>query len=283
MARVGIVTDSTSCLPSELVKKYDIRIAPVGLVIDGKAYLDTELSNDEFWKLFYAAKELPTTNATTPGDFANIFTDLAKSTDSIVCIVVSKVLSATHEAAVQATKIVQEEHPNLKIEIIDSRTSTGALGFIVLEAARAAEAGKSMVEVVKVIRNMIPRVKFVVGMNTLKYLIKIGRAPKTAIIGEMLQVKPIIGIVSGTGLVENLGGARTKQKAMLKLVDMLKEYVDVSKPLHFMVHYTDGTADAEALKKMVSSRFNCEELYLSPYTPVMASATGPVVALSFYS
>ena len=106
MSRVGIVTDSTSCLPPELIKNYGIRIVPVGLVIDGKLYRDTDLTNDEFWKLFYEAKDLPTTNAASPGDFASAFTELGKSTDSIVCIVVSKALSATYEAAVQALSLI---------------------------------------------------------------------------------------------------------------------------------------------------------------------------------
>lgn len=283
MANVGIVTDSTSCLPPELVKEYGIRIVPVGLVIDGKSYRDTDLTNDEFWRLFYAAKDLPTTSAASPGDFAEVFSELAASTDSIACILLSKALSATYEAAVQAREIVKSEHPNLKIELVDSKTATGALGFIVLEAARAAKAGRSLAEVVETAQAMVPRAKFLVEMSTLKYLIKIGRAPKTAVIGDILQLKPIIGMVSCTGLVESLGRARTKRKAMLKMVDMVQKYIDVNKPVHMMVHYTDGIADGKELRDLVASRFKHAEIYLTPYTPVMASATGPVVALSFYS
>jgi len=130
---------------------------------------------------------------------------------------------------------------------------------------------------------MIPKVKFLVGMNTLKYLIKLGRAPKTAVIGDMLHVKPIIGMVSGTGLVESLGRIRGERKVKTKLADMVKDYIDTSKPVHVMVHYTDGIEAGQELKEIVTSQLNCQEVYLTPYTPVMASATGPVVALSFYS
>lgn len=283
MSKVGIVTDSTSCLPPELVKEYGIRIVPVGLVIDGKAYRDIDLTNDEFWRLFYQAKEPPTTSAASPGDFASAFTELGKSTNDIVCIVLSKALSATHEAAVQASKMVKDEHPNLNIEIIDSKTATGALDFIVLEAARAAQAGKSLAEVVGIAQDIIPRVKFFVSMNTLKYLVRLGRAPKTALLGELLQVKPIVGMVSGTGLVEMLGKVRGNRKAMLKMADMMKEHIDTSKPVHLMVHYTDGIAAGEELRDMVTSQVDCAEVHLTPYTPVMASASGPVVAIAFYS
>ena len=283
MAKVGIVSDSTSCIPGELITEYDIRVVPVGLVIDGKGYRDTDLTNEKFWELFNETKQPVTTNAVIPEDFAGIFRDLARSTDSIVCIVISRALSATHESAVQAGKIVKAENPNLRIEVIDSITATGALGFIVIEAARAAQAGKSLEEVVEVAESMIPRVKFLVAMDTLKYLIRSGRAPKTAVIGDAFQVKPIIGMVSGTGLVENLGRVRGKQKAMAKLAEMLKEHAEPGKPVNIMVHYTDGMAPGEELRDMVTSQVECTEIYMTPYTPVMASQTGPVVAIAFYS
>lgn len=283
MSNVAIVTDSTSCLAPQLIKEYGIHIVSVGLVIDGISYRDSDLSNDEFWTLFYQAKKLPTTSAVSPGDFTSVFTDIAKSTDAIVCIVLSKALSATHEAAVQASEIVKSEHPHLNIEIIDSKTATGALGFIVLEAARAAQRGKNIGEVAQVARDMIPRVKFMAGMDTLKYLIKTGRAPKTGYVGELLQVKPIVGMVSGTGLVELIGKVRGKRNCMLKLAELVNKYIDTTKPVHLMVHYTDGISPGEELRDIVTSRTKCEEVYLTPYTPVMASASGPVVALSFYS
>ena len=283
MSRVGIVTDTTSCLPPELVKEYDIRIVPVGLVIGGKHYKDTDLTNEEFWQLFYAANGSTSTAAASPGECASVFEELIKSHDSIVCIVVSKALSATFEAATQGKELVREKNPEIKIEIVDSRTSAGALGFVVIEAARAARAGRSFEEVVQVANDMIPRVKFVTAMDTLKYLIKSGRAPKTAVIGDVLGVKPIIGMVSNTGLVENLGRVRGKQKALAKIAELAREHIEPGKPVHAMFHYTDGVAAGETLRDMITSQIDCEEVYLTPYTPVMASATGPVVAFSFYT
>jgi len=283
MSKVGIVTDSVSCLPAEVIKEYGIRVVPVGLSIDGKAYRDqVDITPDEFWKLFPEMREL-TTGAGPLGDYIEAFQGLAQSTDSILCTFVSKGLSAVPEAAAQARERFKAENPNVTIEIIDSRTATGAQGFIVLEAARAAQAGKSLAEVVQVAQDMIPRAKFVVAMETLKYLIKGGRAPKTAYIGELLQVKPIIGMVNNTGVIENLGKAMGKRKAMAKLPQLMKEYIDTSKPIHVNTHYTDRIEDGEKLRDLVTSQFNCEEVYLTPFTPVICGHIGPAVALSFYS
>ena len=284
MSKVGIVTDSTSCLPAKLIKEYDIQVAPVHLIIDGKDYRDhVDITPSEFWQIFKDLKELPTTGAAGPGDWVNVITEMAKSTDNIVCIALSKKLSATHEGAVQARDIMKSEHPNLSIEVIDSETATGALGFVVLEAARAAHAGKSLTEVVQVARDMVPRVKFFMSPDTLKYLIKIGRAPKTAIIGDLLQVKPILGMVHGTGLVESLGRARGRRKVMAQMVDMIKEHIDTTMPAHIIVHYSEHVEDVDELKEMVTSRYDCSEVYVSEVTPVIAAALGPVVGLSFYS
>jgi len=284
VSKVGIVSDSTSCLPHELLKEYNIQVAPVHLIIDGKDYRDqVDITPSEFWRIFKGLKVLPTTSAAGPGDWISAITEMAKSSDNIVCIPLSKKLSATHEGAVQAKDIMKSEHPNLNIEVIDSETATGALGFVVLEAARASHAGKSLAEVIKVVYDMLPRVKFFMSPDTLKYLIRIGRAPKTAVIGDLLQVKPILGMVNRTGLVENLGTTRGKRKAMAKMVDMIKEHIDTVRPVHIIVHYSERIEDVEELKEMVTSRYNCSEVYVSEFTPVMATALGPVVGLAFYS
>lgn len=135
----------------------------------------------------------------------------------------------------------------------------------------------------KIAQDMVSRVKFVTAMQTLKYLIKSGRAPKSAIIGNWLHVKPLVGMVSGSGLVDNIGRVRGMDKAIEKIIDMVKEYNDTNKPLHIMVHYTDDKSLGEKIRDEVVSRYQCSEVYLTPYTPVMTSQTGPVVAIAFYS
>jgi DegV family protein with EDD domain len=283
MAKVGIVTDTIACLPPEIISEYDIRILAVPLNINGKPYRDgIDISPDGFWEIFSDIREF-TTAAPAPAEYIDILADLNKTTDSIACIFVSKALSAIYEAAIQACNLYKEENPNVNIEIIDSRTAAGAEGFIVEEMARAASDGKSLAEVIQVANDIIPRVKFITVMETLKYIIKSGRAPKTAYMGELLQVKPIIGMVNNTGLVENLGRARGKEKALAKLLELMEKYVDVSQPIKVNVQYTNSIKDGEHLKELVINRFNCTKTYFTPYTPVMSGHTGPVVAVSFYA
>ncbi|MFC1972281.1 DegV family protein [Chloroflexota bacterium] len=284
MSKVGIVVDSTNCLPTELIREYDIRVVPYHLVLEGKDYYDQiDITPAEFWQRFEGLQTLPTTAIPSPGEYVSVFSDLAKSTDSILCSCVSSGVSGAYESMATAKATMAEEHPNLKIEFVDSKNSAGALGFIVLEAARAAQEGKSLAEVVKVAQDLVPRVRFFFALETLKYLIKGGRAPKSAIIGEFLRVKPIISIDNSTGTVISSGKERGKRKTMLKLVDMINNYADISKPLHVIVHFTDNIEGGAALREMITSRYNCAEIYMTDLTPVMTAHTGPAVGLSFYS
>lgn len=282
MANVGIVTDSIACLPPEIIKKYDIRIIPVPLNINGKPYRDgVDIKPEGFWEIFGEVKEF-TTGAPALSVYTDMFSDIASTYDGIVATFVSQGLSAIGEAAVQAADLMKKENPSLNIEIIDSRTAAGAEGFLVEEAAKAAKEGKSFVEVAQVVKDTIPKVKFATAMETLKYLIKSGRAPKTAYMGELFQVKPIIGMVNNTGEVENLGRARGWDKALVKLLDIISENIGSSQTVRFNVHYTNSIEAGGKLKQMVIDRFNPSDVYFTPYTPVMAGHTGPVMAVSFY-
>ena len=257
---------------------------PVGLVIDGKHYRDyIDISRQDILKRIDDMKEQPSTTAVSPGDFVHEFEELSKTTDSIVCILVSRALTASHESAYQAKRHIRRQNTGAKIEIIDSRTSAGALAFVVMEAAKAAQQGKSMEEVIEVARDMISRVIYIAAPETLKYLINIGRAPKSATIGEMLNVKPIIGFIDDTGLLEVVTRVRGKGKTLSKIVDLIDKYADTDKPINAIIHYTDGMDDANRLNDLIIARYDCAEVIIVPYSPVMISAVGPTVGVAFYS
>lgn len=284
MSKVAVVTDSTSCIPPELVKKYGIRVGSYHIVMEGTDYRDLiDITPAEFWRKFKTLKKLPTTAVLGPGEYMEIFSNLIKNTRDIVCVCISKALSGAYESSSQAKNMFQAQHPDVNIEIIDSKNSGGALGYAVLAAARAAEAGKNLKEVAQAARDVVPKAKLLIALDTLKYLIIGGRAPKTAYLGEWLRFKPIIGLIKDPGLVDSLGKVRGKEKAIQKLVEMVKEHADLTRPLHMMVHYTDNREDGEILKEAVTSAYDCAEIHVTDFTPVMCTHTGPSVALSFYS
>jgi DegV family protein with EDD domain len=283
MSKIAFVTDTISCLPQQLIEEYRIKLVPTCLIINGKSYRDgIDMNNDDFWKQFDDMQNF-STSAALPGDFIKTFKEAGKEADNIICTLVSKALSATNTSAIQAQKLLKTENPELNIEIIDSRTGTAAEGFIVLEGARAARAGKNLEEVKQVMYDMITRVKWVNAMETTKYLIKIGRAPKTIPTEVFLQIKPMIAMLHNTGLVEDPGPAKSKQESFQKMVDMIGQNTDLSRPLHVIVHYTNNIADGQQLVSMVKAKYNPVEIYLTPYSAVMCGTTGPCNAIAFFS
>jgi DegV family protein with EDD domain len=284
MAKIGILTDTTNCLPPELISRYSIKVVPVGLVLDNKPYLDqVEITSAEFWEKFKHLKNNPTTFAPNPKEFENAFAEMALNVDNIICILVSKILSGTQNAALSAKKTFLGQKSGARIEIIDSKCAAGAMGFLVLEAARKVEGGSSFEETINVIQNMLPKVTYLTALETMKYLIKGGRAPKVAAIGNLLGVRPIITNNKETGAVLSMGRGQGKKNTMEKLVNMVGDFVEPNKPLHMIVHYTTNLQDGEKLREMIKAKYNCEELYMTPYTPVMAVHTGPVLSLAFYN
>lgn len=284
MARIGLLTDTTNCLPPEFISQYGIKVIPMGIVLDNKPYREqVEITPSEFWERFKKLKRLPTTFAPNPPEFEKIFAEMAPHYDSIICILVSRILTNTQNAAIKAKDDFTAKNPGINIEIIDSKCAAGALGFLVLEAARAIERGSNFAEVIQTVQNMLPKVTYLTAMETMKYLIKGGRAPKIAAIGNLLGVRPIITNNKETGEVSSLDRGQGKQKTMVKLVDLVGNFIEPTKPLHMIVHYTNSLQDGEKLQEMVKAKYHCEELYLTPYSPVMAVHVGPVISLAFYS
>ncbi len=283
MSRVIVAADSLCGIPAQLVPDLDVRIIPDILTINGKDYRDNvDISPDEFWKVFPTIKTWAT-SAPSPGDFVKFFQEAGSQSGKVIFFSVSKQLSAVYKSAISARDSLRATHPGLDLQVIDSRFSAGAMGFIVMEAARAASDGKDMAEVTQAAENMMDKVKSVCSMETLKYLIRSGRAPKKAYIGELLGVKPLVGMVNDSGLTESLGRARGKEQAFRKLVEMIPQYTDASKPLHVIVQYTNSLQDGENLSLMVRDKYDCSEMYLIPYSPISAGHSGPVNSISFYS
>jgi DegV family protein with EDD domain len=290
MSHVAIITESRSALPLDLINEYSIRIASLGYVFNNKVYRDNlDIKIEDFWKLFPTYKEIPTTSAVSLGDFRNLYLELAQKTNSIVCITMSRLLSATYKAAEQAAQIVMEENPGLDIRVIDSKTGLSAMGLIVIEAARAAQAGRSLLEVVQVVQEMMPRAKYFMILESLKYIMKVGRAPDVKVQSNqnptpIPAISPIMGIVKpDTGVLENLDRAATIEEALIKAAAMVKNYIDVNKKVHFLLAYSDRIEKLVGVKEILTSQYKTAEILAGPMTPSMIVSCGPMYSIGFYT
>ena len=282
MVKVKIVVDSAICLPKELLEEHNIEVVPENFIFQNRAYKDgVDLDPQQLYTLLRQTPEIPTTSAPSPQDFTDAFQRVAKNASSIACILVTGGLS---QAGLQAAMIAKSNFSQCPIEILDSRISLGAYGFIVLAAARSASNGKPLLEVIKAAEDMKKRVSLICALDTLKYLAKGGRIGKVAhLMGTLLDVKPIIELSTSTGVLQPIQRVRSRQKALRRLLEIMEERTGTKKPLHVSIDHADVLTDANWLKDQILSSFNCTEIYVNTLAPVIGVHSGPsTIALSFY-
>lgn len=285
MRKVAIVTDSTCCLPPELVKKYDIALVPLEIIHESRSYRDgVDITPGEVYKIMRKRENLPTTSTAAAGDFLNAYRQLSSRAENILCITLTSLQSMTFEAALEAKELAKKEIPSATIEVLDSRAVAGALGFVVLEAAREASQGAEIARVTEVAQGMVSRVNFLGMLDTLYFLARLGRIARAAAwAGALLSLKPIVEHSPAIGETTPVARPRTRIKGIEHMLRIMAERVGDSR-VHVLVHHADELEEAEKLMHEIDSRFNCTELYLTEFTPVMGVHCGPgLLAVSFYA
>jgi DegV family protein with EDD domain len=279
----AIIADSIACIPKEQVDAYHIRIVPVNIFFNGHIYRDyIDLSSAKAYELLEKAPEFWKSSAPSPEDYIEAYADLSKRVRNILVITISSKLSMFYNSARNAKEIFKEKSPQTIIEVLDSETVAAAEGLIVLAAARAAAEGKPFDEVVAIAIKIKERVKFIGLLETIRYVYRTGRMPKLASdIGSMLSIKPIL--TGSNGRINFAAAARTKQSGVEKMLQIMRKHVADSEPVHVAVMHADALEEAQELKERIAAEFNCVEIFITDFSPVMGYATGPgTLALAYY-
>jgi DegV family protein with EDD domain len=285
MRKVAVVTDSTCCLPPEIVDKYDITVVPLEIIYDGKSYRDgIDITPNEVYKIMRRKENLPTTSTASAGDFLTVFRQLSLKAENVLCITLTSLQSKTFEAALAAKEIAKEEMPGTTVEVFDSRSVAASLGFIVREAARVASQGADLADAIESARKMMGKVNFLAMLDTLYYLARLGRIGRAAAwAGSLLDMKPVLEHNPATGVTMPAARPRTKKKAIERMLQIMAQRTG-SSPVHVMVQHADELEAAKKLAADIESRFNCAEMLITEFAPVMGVHTGPgLLAIGFYA
>ena len=284
MNKVAIATDTTACIPREMVEKYGIELVPVDVIFGDKVYRDgIDIDPSQFYALLKQAEKLPTTSGSLPAPFLEAYRKASQRAESILCITESSKLSGMFNSALVAKKMAKTALPNVVIEVIECATAAAGQGLVVLAAARAAALGGSLTEVVTNVQSMMPQVNLFATLDTLHYLVKGGRVPKAAaFVGSLLKIKPIFAVSDGEAYpVTNV---RTNPSAVKRILKLMRQKMVKGQPLHIAVMHADALDRAIVLRDQISSQFDCAELFITEFTPVMGAHTGPgVIGVAFYS
>ena len=285
MKKVAIVCDSVCSLPPEIIEKYDIYVVPMVIVYEGKSCRDgIDITPNEVYKIMRKRENLPTTSTASVGDFLNVYRKLSNRAESILCITVTSLQSKVYEAALAAREMAKEEMPKTHIEVFDSRSVAAALGFIVREAALVASRGGGLSDAMEAARKMMGKVNFLALLDTLYYLARLGRIARAAAwAGSLLDMKPILEHNPVVGETMPVARPRTRKIAIERMLQIMAKRVG-SSTVHVIVQHADELAEAKALAIEIESRFNCAEMYIVEFAPVMGVHTGPgLLAIGFYA
>ena len=283
MSNIAVVTDSTASIPEPMLKELNIHVVAY-YIHRGKEVLRdlVTIQRDEFLRWLPTATSLPTTASPGPGDYLDMYRSLiAEGIRSILSIHMTSKGSGAYQAATVAQSMLQDEEPDVRIEVVDTQNVSLCQGWIAIEAARAALSDLSLDDVFATVEKMLPVTHMIQTADTLKYLYmggRIGMAKR--LVGTLLNIKPLIGMKDG--VIVALGQARSRMQAYNAMADMVSEAIGNGKAKVAYVH-AGALEEVEKIKQLVENKVEVMESFFAELSPALAVHTGPGTAgLCFY-
>ncbi len=269
---IGLVTDSTCDLPPELIKKYNIQIVPIVIQIGKKSYLDqVEIKPKDFTHILETSNEKLSTSQPPPAFFTEAYNKIASKYESIISLHISEKLSGTIQGARMGCKDMEY---NNKIHIVDSKTSSVALGLLVVEAAQLIQERCRLEEIINRLKIAADNVKIFISIPTLKYLIRSGRLSKAkGFLGTLLNLKPIM-TVSPDGYIVEAAKVIGQKRVIHKTVDLAIQFAKSVKNPCFGITHVAAPELAQWYGYKIRNIFNSSKIMISEASPALSVHIG---------
>jgi DegV family protein with EDD domain len=281
--KVAIVTDTTACVPPEQVAKYNIEVVPIQLIVEDKIYRDgIDIKPTEFYAILRQARRVPTTSSSSPDHYLEAFRKASLRAPSILCLTEPSKFSAMLNSARIASDMAKDTLRNTAIDVLECTTAAAGQGLVALAAARAAALDKPLETVKEIARSIMSRVNLLATLDTLQYLVKSGRVPQAAaMVNSILNIKPIFTLNHSDAHTVAL--PRTMKSAINRMLKLMEPMVVKGHPLYVAVMHADALEQAVSFRNRISSQFECREIFITEFTPVMGVHTGPgLIGVAFY-
>lgn len=278
---IGIITDSSCDIPTDLVDKYQIQVVPLKIHFGEQFFLDgLTLKPKELYKKLDSSPVYPNSAQPSYHDFLNKYDYLGTHFDSILGIHISKNMSGVWSNSNKAgTTIAQQQKKD--ITVIDSKRLASGQGLIVLRAAEAAKEGMSKNEIAQKMEEWIPKTHQFVSTTTTKYLIKSGRvSPVAGIIAKILNIKPLI-TVNSEGRTESFGKPLTEKGSINLVMKAAKKVLQENEVWGYAISHANNSKTANFYAKEIEKLTGMKPIYITDAPPALAVNTGiGVVSLS---
>jgi DegV family protein with EDD domain len=273
MSKVALVTDSTSYIPKNIREKYPITVVPQVVIWEGQTYEDdVTITPEQFYTRLRTAKVMPSTSQVSVVNMHKAFSTLIEQGYDVLGIFLSAKLSGTYQSAVLGREQLTSGQD--KVDFIDSETTAMAMGFMVLEVARAAQEGASLVDCRALAEKAKQHVGVYLTVETLEFLHRGGRiGGAQRFLGTALNLKPILAIQDGR--VEPVERVRTRGKALDRVVELVTERCAGKTPVRIATLHADSESDARVMLDKITPIVHPVESVFASVSPAVGANAGP--------
>lgn len=270
---IRIVIDSTSDVTNDIIEKYNLKMVPLTVNFENESFLDKfELNSEDFFEKLSKAGKLPTTTLVSPGAFIEAFSEILMEGDQVLGLFLASEFSGTYDSARMAKDMIGSDD----IHIIDTRSVCLGSFALILEAIELVEQNKTIYEIVQELEKLKEKIVAVAAVDTLKYLEKGGRLSKgQAVVGSLLNIKPIIGIKDGKlSVIEKIRGKNKTVKWFDEWIE--KNNYDLSDKTVLLFH---GRAyeQLKLLRDTIENKYKIKNIIEQEVGPVIGTHSGPGV------
>jgi hypothetical protein len=282
--KIALVTDSTCDLANELIDTYQVNMLPININFGENHYLDKiTIQPEQFYSLLEENKDYPKSSQVNEKAFTNLYSHLASHYDSVIAIHLSDKLSGTFNSSRKAAAAISKEF-NKPISVINSRNLSGALGLMILRAARAIEEGYSHDQIVGMAEKWSHNLRIFVSVRDIKYLIRGGRlSVAKGIFARLLNVNPIISIdESGKAIV--FDKAFNQKAIMQKIMLHIKKASGEKALWNYIILHANNSETAQWYTEKMEELTNKKPVSVVNISPIIGANTGigaAAVALLF--
>ena len=271
---IALVTDSTCDLSQELIDFYQIHVVPINLNFGDNHYLDkVTIQPNQFYDLLETHQEFPKTSQINEQAFTNLYSHLASHYDAILAVHLTGQFSGTYANSVKAGKRISKEF-NKPVHIIDSKNLSGALGLLVLKAAKNIEAGESLDSIISSLKKDIVQAKIFVSVRDLKYMIKGGRVSKPkGIIANALGLNPVISMDENGNSI--LFGKTFSQETSLNKIYKHVKKISAGKTIwNYIILHANNPEGAKKAEEKMNAIVGMKPVSVVNISPVIGMHAG---------
>lgn len=276
MEKIGLIVDTAGDLPRDIVEEYGIKEVPFYLYFEGEEdtiYKENEtLTPEEFYRIMRKKKKHPRTAQPNMEDYLNVYEEVVKEgKEKILVMTLGSKFSGSFQSAILAKEEFKKTHPDIEVEVIDTKSATFGEGIHQITAAKMIKKGVlSFDEIVRKLKEIREKTNVIFTVEDLYFFYLGGRLGKgSALMANFMNIKPVLEIKDGeTAPIEKVRG---RKKSLVRIVEIAKERIkDVNKLVIGSPH-----ADCKEDQDFLINLFRKETGYMGPiYTRIMGTTIG---------